>query len=275
MFALNALRIAALMLIGYAGFPDVASFGFHSQAGWIAFNVVACGLAFFSRRSAWLNREASQDAAPIATENPTAVYLMPLLAILAAGVISHALSSRFESFYPLRFVAGLSALILYRHQLALLKWRASWRAPAVGVAVFILWVVCAYFLLDRTGTPSKLAMMSPAGRSFWIFCRVAASIVTVPLAEELAYRGYLMRRLRNADFESVPYASVGWAALVISAVVFGLMHGALWFPGILAGLSYGFLLMRSSSMGEAVIAHATTNALLAIAVLGFDQWQFW
>ncbi len=34
MFALNALRIAILMLIGNAGFPDVAAYGFHSQAGW-------------------------------------------------------------------------------------------------------------------------------------------------------------------------------------------------------------------------------------------------
>ncbi len=55
-FALNVLRIAALMLIGDAGFPDVAVYGFHSQAGWIAFNAVACALVLFSRRSAWLNR---------------------------------------------------------------------------------------------------------------------------------------------------------------------------------------------------------------------------
>lgn len=57
--------------------------------------------------------------------------------------------------------------------------------------------------------------------------------------------------------------------------IFGLMHGALWLPGILAGLAYGHLLMRSSRMGDAVIAHATTNALLTTAVLVFDQWQFW
>jgi exosortase/archaeosortase family protein len=54
-FALNILRIAALMLIGYAGYPGVAQYGFHSQAGWIAFNTVACVLVFFSRRNTWLN----------------------------------------------------------------------------------------------------------------------------------------------------------------------------------------------------------------------------
>ena len=93
MFTLNVLRIAVLLLIGYAGFPDVASYGYHSQAGWIAFNSVACGLAFLSRRSSWFNRAGSKSAAPAATDNPTAAYLMPLLAILAAGALSQALSS--------------------------------------------------------------------------------------------------------------------------------------------------------------------------------------
>lgn len=38
-FALNIARIAVLVLIGDAGYPGVA-YGFHSQAGWIAFTAV-------------------------------------------------------------------------------------------------------------------------------------------------------------------------------------------------------------------------------------------
>jgi exosortase/archaeosortase family protein len=57
-FALNILRIAVLVLIGHAGFPGVAAYGFHSQAGWIAFNAAACTLVYLSRRSTWLNRSA-------------------------------------------------------------------------------------------------------------------------------------------------------------------------------------------------------------------------
>ena len=50
----NAVRIAALILIGNAGAPGVALGGFHSQAGWIAFNVVAIGMALAARSSSWL-----------------------------------------------------------------------------------------------------------------------------------------------------------------------------------------------------------------------------
>ena len=84
-FLLNVLRITALILIGDAGYPDVAVYGFHSQAGWIAFIAVACGLVLLSRRSAWLTRTAVHPDNTAAMHNPTAAYLMPLLAILGVG----------------------------------------------------------------------------------------------------------------------------------------------------------------------------------------------
>jgi exosortase E/protease (VPEID-CTERM system) len=273
-FALNSFRIAALILIGNAGFEDVAIYGFHSQAGWIAFIAVACGLVLLSRRSAWLNRVALADEA-VVTHNPTAVYLMPLLAILAAGALSHAMSSDFEFFYPLRIIAGVGLLFRYRKELAALDWQWSWRGPALGVLVFAAWMVGAHFLLPEHAMPDKLAAMSPSLRGLWILSRIAGSVLIVPIAEELAYRGYLMRRLTRADFESLPFRAVRWPALTVAAVVFGIAHGALWLPGIAAGLAYGLILVRRGHLGEAVAAHATTNALVVIGVLAGHQWQLW
>jgi exosortase E/protease (VPEID-CTERM system) len=274
-FALNVLRIAALILVGDAGFPDAAVYGFHSQAGWMAFIAVACGLVLLSRRSAWLNRAAAHSDRSSATHNPTAAYLMPLLAILAAGAVSHAISSEFEFFYPLRAIAGLLILARYRQKLATIDWHWSWRGPAVGTLVFLIWIVAAHFLLSPSPMPEKLATMSPVLRGYWLVSRMAGSILVVPIAEELAYRGYLMRRLINADFESVPYQSVRWVALIVSAIAFGLVHGALWMPGIAAGLAFGLILIRRARIGEAVAAHATINALIAASVLGGNQWQLW
>ena len=116
-FGLNVLRIAALILIGDAGFSEVAVYGFHSQAGWLAFIVVACGMVLLSRRSTWLNRTAIPADTP-GMHNPTAAYLMPLLAVLAAGAVSHAFSSNFEFFYPLRVILGLLMLVRYRDKLS-------------------------------------------------------------------------------------------------------------------------------------------------------------
>ena len=46
----NGLRLAALILIGTYWSPDIAERGFHSQAGWLAFNGVALGLVAVSVR---------------------------------------------------------------------------------------------------------------------------------------------------------------------------------------------------------------------------------
>lgn len=279
-FLLNAVRIAAIVLIGNAGYGRVAMLGFHSQAGWIAFNLTAFGIAVLAHNTPWVSRVARRERGssrefPAAGVNPTAAYLMPLLAILAAGMISHALSAGFELLYPLRFVAALAALWVYRKSYADLDLRWSWRGPAVGILVFCLWLGAAAFLIPPAGAPDALAALPEPLRAGWIACRVIAAVATVPIAEELAYRGYLLRRLVSPRFEAVRYSAARWPALVASALAFGLMHGALWLPGIAAGLAYGALAMRTDKLGESIVAHGTTNALLAAYVLIFDRWQFW
>jgi len=88
-----------------------------------------------------------------------------------------------------------------------------------------------------------------------------------PIAEELAYRGYLLRRIVAPDFESVRFQAVGVTALLLSALAFGLGHGSLWLAEIVAGVVYGAVVIRSGRMGEAIAAHATTNSLFAAYVL--------
>jgi len=172
-------------------------------------------------------------------------------------------------------ILGLLMLVRYRDKLATLDWSCSWRGPLVGVAIFLVWSLAAIILEPQRAMPDKLAAMPTALRVSWILSRMAGSILIVPIAEELAYRGFLMRRLVKADFESVSFNSVGWPALLISAIAFGVAHGTLWLPGIIAGLAYGLILMRRGRMGEAVAAHATTNALIAAGVLAGNQWQLW
>ena len=275
MFFLNALRIAALMMIGHIGFPGVAQYGFHSQAGWIAFNAAAGGLVFFSSRSAWLNREATRRADSTVADNPTAAYLVPLLAVIAAGMLSQAMSSGFDRFYVLRLIAGLGALVLYRRKLRTLDWAWSTRGALVGVIVFLLWVLASRFISSPTGTPEQLLAMSPTARFFWIASRGVTSSLVIPIAEELAYRGYLMRRLSSEEFESISYNQVRLPAVALAAVAFGLAHGPFWLPGIIAGLAFGAVAVIRNSIGEAVAAHITANVLVAMTVLVFGQWQLW
>jgi len=122
---------------------------------------------------------------------------------------------------------------------------------------------------------AALAAMHPARRIVWLTIRVAAAVLTVPIAEELAFRGFLLRCFVSADVESIAYRSVTPLAILLSSAAFGLMHGRLWLAGIVAGAAYAFAVKRTNRLGEAVAAHATTNLLLAIWVLTQGDWRLW
>jgi CAAX prenyl protease-like protein len=109
----------------------------------------------------------------------------------------------------------------------------------------------------------------------WLAIRVAAAVVTVPIAEELAFRGFLLRRISSADVESLAYRAVTPLAILLSSAAFGLMHGKLWLEGIVAGVAYALLVKQTGRLGEAVAAHSTTNLLLAIWVPARGDWGLW
>jgi len=173
----------------------------------------------------------------------------------------------------LRPLAAGLALVLYWPRLRRLRWSFSWRGPLVGAGIFVLWIGIGHLLTTPVGMAPALIAMPSAQRIAWLAVRIGAAVITVPMAEELAFRGYLLRRIESSDFEAVRFRSVGATALIFSAVAFGLEHGVLWLPGVMAGLAYAAVVMRTERFGEAVAAHATTNALLAVYVLMWGQWQ--
>ena len=307
---MNVLRISALILIGTLVSEEVAMVGFHSQAGWISFTLVALGFSLYTQRLRWLQKaparglsvqggrlEARVESVPCASaeaeessgESPAIrAYLLPFLAILAAAFLSKSVSGHFEWAYPLRFFAAAFAILYLLPELKKLDWRFGWVAPAAGAAVFLLWIAPAW--LARMGwvhssatslTGLSLGALSPAARWSWIGFRVAAAVITVPIAEELAFRGYLARRLMDREFDRVSFSGLTPLAIAISSAVFGLEHMKDLFDwqhmilGTLAGVAFAAVLRWRGRMGDAAVAHAVCNLLLAAWVLGLGDWAQW
>ena len=105
--------------------------------------------------------------------------------------------------------------------------------------------------------------MPTATAIVWLICRIASTVVVVPWIEELAFRGYLLRRLGDVDFESVPYGRLQLVPTVGSAIVFGAVHGS-FVAGVVAGALYAIAQAQGRRLKDAVIAHATTNALIVV-----------
>lgn len=271
----NVVRIIVLVLIGGLLSARVATGGFHSHAGWIAFNGIAVGVVLVSTRVRWFLK-APEDAG-VRSRNPVAVYLMPLLSILAAAMLSRAASGSFEWLYPLRVIAVCAVLWHYRTEYAKLDWRFSPISVLAGIGAFLVWIGPDLFGRGHGSTTlaSDLSALPVWSRWAWIAFRTAGACVFVPIAEELAFRAFLIRRFMSSDFESIDPRVFSYSGLAISAAAFGALHGDRWVVAIVAGLIYSWTFLRRGRIGDAVIAHAVTNALVAAAVLFFDQWYLW
>ena len=108
----------------------------------------------------------------------------------------------------------------------------------------------------------------------WLLFRTLGAVITVPIAEELLFRGYLMSRLAKREVALEGKIEFGWVPFVASSVLFGLLHSN-WIAGIAAGLVYGLVRYRGKSIWDAVIAHGFTNLLLTLYVLSTGTWSLW
>ena len=302
---LNIARLCALILIANVGGSETLQTGFHLQAGWIAFIVIALAFSLATQKLSWTRKTpaaasstagklhsggmgTASGAAEHLLEHPgespaIRAYLLPFLAILIAASVSRLASGTFDWLYPSRFVAAAIALWYFWPELKKLNWRFGWVGPAAGVAVFLLWMAPTWW--THQPAPSRLgsdlAALSPTARWTWIAFRVAAAVVTVPIAEELAFRGYLARRLISREFDRISFSSLTVLSICLSSVVFGLEHMKNLMDwqhlmlGTLAGLAFAAALRWRGRMGDAVVAHAVSNLLLAAWVLGFGDWAQW
>ncbi|UOA08432.1 exosortase E/protease, VPEID-CTERM system [Methylobacter sp. S3L5C] len=271
----NTVRIAMLIAIGSSFSPEVALQGFHKQAGWIAFTLIAVGAIAMSNRMQFFTI-TKPDFSVVRSSKPlAAALLVPLLVLMAAIMLTSAFSSSFDILYPLRVVAITMVIYYFRKSYNGLDWKWTWQAPAIGTAVFMIWILLEPNVdSSKTALSQGLAELTSGAAAVWIVFRVLGSVIAVPLAEELAFRGYLMRKFIERDFENVPFGQFSWFSFILTSVLFGLLHDR-WMAGIFAGMGYALALYHRKQFGDAVVAHMTTNALIAILVLTQAKWSLW
>lgn len=275
----NAVRIAALVGVGVLVSPDVALSGFHSKAGWLFFCAVALGLIAIVQRTNWLSNTPapSSPEAEAETWNPAATYLLPLLALIATSLITALFSTGFDRWYGLRIATVGLALYSQRQHLPRPSWPASWHAPVIGSAMFALWL----WLVPQGSAEQVAALRAQIGAlgqpwsGVWLALRTVGSVVAVPIAEELAFRGFLLRRLIDRDFSEVPKTRLTPFALVLSSLAFGLLHPGAVAAATLAGIGYAFAQQLRGRTSDAIVAHAVTNAWIALDVLCLDAYGLW
>jgi CAAX prenyl protease-like protein len=184
-----------------------------------------------------------------------------------------------------RVVLTLACFVVFsRPYLVWRPARPAW-SVLVGLAVFVIWIgpdllwhgYRTHWILQNTATGAGQSTLPHGLRADWWFLalRITASVALVPPAEELFWRGWLMRWLVRPDFQSVPLGAYTHSAFWITAILFASEHGAYWDVGLAAGIVYNWWLMRTRNLADCILAHAITNACLAVYVIGWNRWAYW
>lgn len=183
--------------------------------------------------------------------------------------------------YPVK--AGLVALalmVLWRHYTELKSYGLLLKhlllSLAVGLIVLVLWVNldAAWMLMGEAGKGYNPT--DAAGRIDWLLVafRIAGAALVVPVMEELFWRSFLQRWVQQTDFLALDPARIGFRALFIASALFAVEH-VQWLAGLVAGLAYGWLYIRTRNLWAPVIAHGVTNGALGAYVVTTGHWSFW
>ncbi len=197
--------------------------------------------------------------------------------------------------YSGKTVVGAWLLWVTRPLVAEMKWKLSWEAVVVGVAVFVIWVgldglypsfdrLMIYTGLGKAKSDAELAseLWNPQAQFgqgsalAWIviLMRWLGAAIVVPPLEEVFYRSLLYRYLAKADFQSMSLGQFRWNPFLLAAMIFGFAHQE-WLAGIVCGLAYQGLVCWKGRLGDAITAHAITNFLLGLWVIWRGAWHFW
>jgi CAAX prenyl protease-like protein len=174
--------------------------------------------------------------------------------------------------YALKVAATGAALWWFRETYLPLLAGASPISVAAGLAVGAAWIATDPGKGADGPLGAWLAALPAGLAALWLALRALGSVVFVPLAEELAFRGYLHRVLISARFESVSFGTFRPLAFLVSTLAFGAMHQR-WLAACLAGAVYAALMYRSKRLADPIAAHMASNAAIMAWAVAMEQWS--
>ena len=178
--------------------------------------------------------------------------------------------------YPVKTIAVAAALWFFRKEYEELRPNFSILAVVVGVVAIAIWIgIDSFYPKFTQATPfDPTTIASVAQRNMFIVIRIIGAVIVVPLMEELFWRAFLIRWLINENFKSVPVGAFTWLSFAVTAGLFGAEHSE-WLAGLICGVLYNGLYYKRKDVFSCVVAHAVSNAALAVWVLSRGDWKFW
>ena len=148
-------------------------------------------------KNSLLRSTAARNARERARRRPDGqaalTFLAPFIALVAASIVASAFAPHDQWLYPVKVAATGAALWWFRDTYLPLLSGASSSSVGIGLAVGALWIATDPNRGLETPLGVWLASLPLWLAAIWLGLAALGSIVVVPVAEELAFRGYLPR----------------------------------------------------------------------------------
>ncbi|MCP4170539.1 MAG: CAAX prenyl protease-related protein [Fuerstiella sp.] len=197
--------------------------------------------------------------------------------------------------FPLQTLLALGVLIYFWHQYVFRPVTGLLTATFIGTLGIVIWIAPGFLFrifemnenvlkylgfVPRTDgfNPSFIATHDGALCCGAVAMRFVRLVIVVPLAEEIFWRGFLMRYLidPDGDFWKIPFGAHHWRSFVIVTAMFTLAHASVDYAAamVFGSLMY-WLAVKTKSLAACVLAHAVANLILGGYVMVSQQWGYW
>lgn len=185
----------------------------------------------------------------------------------------------------LRVIVVGGAILYFSRHLLSVRLTSPVGSVAAGLAVFLIWIGPDYlfpgyrnhwlFQNALTGTLKSSLSEGALGDPLALALRSLRAVAIVPIAEELFWRGWLMRWLIRPDFEKVAPGTYDVRAFWLTALLFASVHGPYWDVGLVCGAVYNGWMVRTKNWNDLILTHAVTNGCLCAFVIATGRWEYW
>jgi hypothetical protein len=204
-------------------------------------------------------------------------FAAPFFLFIAFLSVESYFPDQHYALYPIKTILVAASIAWYWRLLPPLRPAAPMLSVGVGILGVILWIGLDPVLVhyDQPLIGRNPFQLYPTACAWWLFgFRLVGITFVVPVMEELFWRGFLMRWLIKEDFTAVPLGTYQPFSFWITTVCFATVHGSEWPLAVVVGVLYGAWFVRTKSLGSIMLAHGTTNLLLAFYCLITNDWHF-
>jgi CAAX prenyl protease-like protein len=212
--------------------------------------------------------------------SPFVRYLAPLAAWLAFPIPEPSVTEPYAiwAFYGMRTLVVLGVFVIaFRDHWGEIEGHFDLKAVELGVIVAISWVAIVQMSdSPPSGDFDPSLLEFPALELTAVALKLLGTCLVAPVLEEVVFRSFLPRFLINDDFLSVPLGTYSHLSFWGAVAAFTLVHQQHeWVAAAIAGMAYGLYVLRTRNLVGSIVAHATTNACVALYTLMTQQWNVW